>query len=67
VDGYELVRAFRKLERLQATTFVAITGYADDRTAALEAGFDAHMPEPPDADKLERFRFRHRARNRHSP
>ncbi|OUL74283.1 hybrid sensor histidine kinase/response regulator [Paraburkholderia hospita] len=40
VDGYELVRAFRKLERLQATTFVAITGYADDRTAALEAGFD---------------------------
>ena len=36
MDGYELVRAFRKLERLQATTFVAITGYADatDRTAA---------------------------------
>jgi CheY-like chemotaxis protein len=67
VDGYELVRAFRKLERLQATTFVAITGYADDRTAALEAGFDAHMPKPVDAGKLERFLIRHRARNRRSP
>jgi signal transduction histidine kinase/ActR/RegA family two-component response regulator len=67
VDGYELVRAFRKLERLQATTFVAITGYADDRTAALEAGFDAHMPKPVDADKLGRFLIRHRARNRRSP
>ncbi|WP_052426834.1 hybrid sensor histidine kinase/response regulator [Paraburkholderia terrae] len=67
MDGYELVRAFRKLERLQATTFVAITGYADDRTAALEAGFDAHMPKPVDAGKLERFLIRHRARNRRSP
>jgi signal transduction histidine kinase/ActR/RegA family two-component response regulator len=67
MDGYELVRAFRKLERLKATTFVAITGYADDRTAALEAGFDAHMPKPVDAGKLERFLIRHRARNRRSP
>jgi signal transduction histidine kinase len=41
MDGYELVRALRELKRLQATTFVAITGYADDRAAALEAGFDA--------------------------
>ncbi|SKC77257.1 hybrid sensor histidine kinase/response regulator [Paraburkholderia hospita] len=67
MDGYELVRAFRKLERLQATTFVAITGYADDRTAALEAGFDAHMPKPADAGKLERFLIRHRAKSRRSP
>ncbi|WP_054929918.1 ATP-binding protein [Paraburkholderia caribensis] len=67
VNGYELVRAFRKLERLKATTFVAITGYADDRTAALEAGFDVHMPKPVDAGRLERFLIRHRARNRHSP
>jgi signal transduction histidine kinase/ActR/RegA family two-component response regulator len=67
MDGYELVRAFRKLERLKTTTFVAITGYADDRTAALEAGFDAHMPKPVDAGKLERFLIRHRARNRRSP
>lgn len=55
MDGYELVRAFRKLERLHATTFVAVTGYADDRTAALEAGFDTHMPKPVDAGKLEQF------------
>ncbi|SDI91405.1 GAF domain-containing protein [Paraburkholderia steynii] len=67
MDGYELVRAFRKLERLKTTTFVAITGYADDRTAALEAGFDAHMPKPVDAGKLERFLIRHTARNRRSP
>lgn len=67
MDGYELVRAFRKLERLKTTTFVAITGYADDRTAALEAGFDAHIPKPVDAGKLERFLITHRARNRRSP
>ncbi|MFP3558064.1 ATP-binding protein [Paraburkholderia sp. SIMBA_049] len=67
MDGYELVRAFRKLERLKTATFVAITGYADDRTAALEAGFDAHMPKPVDAGKLEQFLIRHRARNRRSP
>jgi signal transduction histidine kinase/ActR/RegA family two-component response regulator len=67
MDGYELVRAFRKLERLKTTTFVAITGYADDRMAALDAGFDTHMPKPVDAGKLERFLIRHRARNRRSP
>jgi CheY-like chemotaxis protein len=65
-DGYELVRAFRKLERLNATTFVAITGYADDsdRKAALEAGFDAHMPKPADAGKLEQFLIKRRMKNR---
>ncbi|MBP0595057.1 response regulator [Paraburkholderia sp. LEh10] len=61
VDGYELVRAFRKLERLKTTTFVAITGYADDRLAALEAGFDAHMSKPVDAGKLEQFLIKRRA------
>ena len=64
LDGYEPVRAFRKLERLQTTTFVAITGYADNRTAALEAGFDAHMPKPVDAGKLEQFLIKRRAMNR---
>jgi CheY-like chemotaxis protein len=65
-DGYELVRAFRKLERLNATAFVAITGYAadSDRKAALEAGFDAHMPKPADAGKLEQFLIKRRTKNR---
>ncbi|TCG03964.1 hypothetical protein BZM27_44365 [Paraburkholderia steynii] len=67
MDGYELVRALRKLERLQATTFVAITGYADDRTAALEAGFDTHMPKPADAGRLEQFLMKRMTRNRSSP
>ncbi|MGF6656313.1 signal transduction histidine kinase/ActR/RegA family two-component response regulator [Paraburkholderia youngii] len=66
VDGYELVRALRKLKHLQATTFVAITGYADDRAAALEAGFDAHMPKPADAGRLEQFLIKRRAGNSRS-
>ncbi|MPW22494.1 response regulator [Paraburkholderia sp. CNPSo 3157] len=67
MDGYELVRTLRKLEHLRATTFVAITGYADDSTAAVEAGFDAHMPKPADARRLEQFLIRRRARNGRSP
>jgi CheY-like chemotaxis protein len=51
-DG--VLRAFRQLERLAATTFVAITGHADDagRKAALEKRFDVHVPKPVDASKL---------------
>ncbi|MFT0174223.1 response regulator [Paraburkholderia mimosarum] len=67
MDGYELVRALRKLERLQATTFVAITGCADDRAAAVEAGYVAHMPKPADAGRLEQFLMKRRASNRRSP
>ncbi len=63
MDGYELVRALRKLPGFQQSTFVAITGYASDRDrdAALQAGFDAHVPKPADVGKLERFIVKVRA------
>jgi hypothetical protein len=40
--------AFRQLERLAATTFMATTGHADGvgRKAALGMRFDVHVPKP---------------------
>jgi signal transduction histidine kinase/ActR/RegA family two-component response regulator len=63
MDGYALVRALRNLPGFQQSTFVAITGYASDkdRDAALQAGFDAHVPKPADVGKLERFVVKARA------
>jgi signal transduction histidine kinase/ActR/RegA family two-component response regulator len=55
MDGYEVAR------RLRADTgwtrrpvLVAITGYGqpEDRSRALEAGFDLHVPKPVEIDKL---------------
>jgi signal transduction histidine kinase/ActR/RegA family two-component response regulator len=66
MDGYELVRALRSLDGFAATVFVAITGYSSktDREAALRAGFDAHVPKPADARKLEQFIQRLHAQRR---
>jgi CheY-like chemotaxis protein len=63
MDGYALIRAMRGLDSLANTTFVAITGYASDsdKIAAIEAGFDAHMTKPVDANSLEAFLRRARA------
>jgi CheY-like chemotaxis protein len=66
-DGYQLVRTFRQLECLAATTFVAITGHADDagRKAAVETRFDIHVPSPADASKFEQFLIERRETIRH--
>lgn len=47
----------RRFQRLAATSFVAITGQADDagRKAALETRLDIHVPKPADVSKLEQF------------
>jgi two-component system CheB/CheR fusion protein len=51
-DGYALVRRLRALGH----TFpaIALTGHtgAANRAAALEAGFDAHLPKPVNLDTL---------------
>jgi len=56
MDGYEVARAIRADPRLRHVRLVALTGYArpDDVRKAKEAGFDAHVPKPPDIDLLER-------------
>jgi CheY-like chemotaxis protein len=55
VDGYEVARRIRK--RLgKAVQLIALTGYGDPqaRSAALEAGFDAHLVKPVTPEDLAR-------------
>jgi CheY-like chemotaxis protein len=56
LDGYGVARSVR--EKLGRSVYmVAITGYGqpDDRTRALEAGFDLHLIKPIDIAVLERL------------
>ena len=51
-DGYDLMRAVRaRWERLPSA---ALTAFArsDDRTAALLAGYDAHLAKPVEVREL---------------
>ncbi|HEX9399651.1 MAG TPA: ATP-binding protein, partial [Anaeromyxobacter sp.] len=54
LSGYEVASALRADETLRATRLVALSGYAqpEDRERAREAGFDAHVPKPPDLDAV---------------
>jgi PAS domain S-box-containing protein len=54
VDGYEVARTLRHDGALRGTRLVALSGYAqpEDRQRARDAGFDAHVPKPPDLDEL---------------
>jgi CheY-like chemotaxis protein len=49
-DGYDLIRQVRArdAERGARTPAVALTAYArvEDRSRALDAGYDAHVPKP---------------------
>jgi CheY-like chemotaxis protein len=51
-DGYSLVRKLRRLQTGRHMLAVAVTGYASkgDVAAAIEAGFDLHVPKPVDFD-----------------
>jgi CheY-like chemotaxis protein len=57
-DGYELIRDVRALEREAGkhVPAVALTAYAseEDRSKALGAGYDAHLPKPVGAAALVR-------------
>src|SRR5262245_3241863 len=48
LDGYEVARRIRAGKGGALVRLIAITGYgqAEDRTRALEAGFDAHLTKP---------------------
>jgi PAS domain S-box-containing protein len=56
LDGYELIRRLRVLDTpaAPAAIAVALTGWAgsEDRAAALEAGFQAHVVKPVDPSEL---------------
>jgi len=51
-DGYSLVRKLRSLENGHHTLAIAVTGYVSksDVEAAMDAGFDMHVPKPVDFD-----------------
>ncbi|HVK11841.1 MAG TPA: chemotaxis protein CheB, partial [Gemmataceae bacterium] len=55
LDGYELARRIRNRPG-PAPFLIALTGYgrAADRTAAMAAGFDAHLTKPFNPDDLAR-------------
>ena len=54
LDGYEVVRRARTLPHGPTLRLIALTGYGrtQDRTRALEAGFDEHLVKPVDIDVL---------------
>jgi signal transduction histidine kinase len=56
MDGYEVARAMRADPALRQVRLVALTGYArpEDVAKAKAAGFDVHVPKPPDVEALER-------------
>jgi CheY-like chemotaxis protein len=56
MDGLELISVLRKHEQpaIARLPAIALTAYtrAVDRTAALRAGFQAHVPKPADPEEL---------------
>lgn len=60
IDGYGVARAMRETPALRNTRLIALSGYSgpDARRRSQEAGFDEHMPKPPDIDQLEQTLLR---------
>lgn len=54
MDGFDVARTLRCDGQLRHARLVALSGYAqpEDRQRAHDAGFDAHIPKPPDLDDL---------------
>jgi two-component system, sensor histidine kinase len=55
LDGYEVARRLRASLDGRSPYLIALTGYgrAEDREAALAAGFDVHLVKPIDMEALE--------------
>jgi DNA-binding response OmpR family regulator len=54
IDGYEVARQVRAKPAGKDVLLVALTGYGapEQRTAAIEAGFDLHLVKPVDPERL---------------
>jgi PAS domain S-box-containing protein len=54
LDGYEVARRLRGMQREQPLRIVAVTGWGTetDRRRSREAGFDLHLVKPLDAEEL---------------
>ncbi|WP_169978372.1 hybrid sensor histidine kinase/response regulator [Tautonia rosea] len=57
IDGLTLARIVRSDPDLSDLPLIAVTGYArpEDRTEALDAGFDDHLPKPVRLEDLKRL------------
>jgi len=54
MEGYAVARALRKDPTTRGTRLIAVTGYGqdEDRSRALESGFDVHLVKPADPETL---------------
>ena len=54
LDGYDTIRAIRKIERLSSLPIIAVTGKATagERQRCIDAGADDHVPKPVDTAEL---------------
>ncbi len=57
LDGHGVARQIRASDAGDDMLLIALTGYGqdEDMRKALEAGFDAHLAKPADADQLLRL------------
>jgi signal transduction histidine kinase len=56
IDGYEVARRLRAANERRRIALVALTGFGqtEDRRRAFDAGFDAHLVKPVNAERLKR-------------
>ena len=56
MDGYEVARRLRAANERRRIAIIALTGFGqtEDRRRAFDAGFDAHLVKPVNAERLKR-------------
>ena len=54
MTGHDVARALKRDRRLARTTFIAVSGYGQEKdlAEARESGFDHHMIKPLDVERL---------------
>jgi PAS domain S-box-containing protein len=54
INGYEVARELRSLDRFAELSLIALTGWGsqEDKQKAMDAGFDVHLTKPVDARAL---------------
>ena len=68
MDGYAFAREMRQRSESHPPLLIALTGYTlpADQHRAAEAGFDMHLPKPPDFQRIvEIVRSRAAVQKRH--
>jgi signal transduction histidine kinase/ActR/RegA family two-component response regulator len=55
MNGYDLARAIRKIDAMQSSVLIAVTGWGQehDQQRAYEAGFNHHMVKPVTVERIQ--------------